>query len=209
MTQDIVAASCYAEWLEPKIVIPAITAVMTGVLASVIVPLFMHYSKSKREQKYKILDIRTKVYTEYFKKYEEAAKNIDVDYEVFTKVTLKSAFIDLLESDSSAVAIIKLSDEISRFTFQIQQSHRKSTEEISSLKILGSDELFRLTNDFEKLNQEIIMLSSEWLKELNEALVSPDFEAPIAKKMKTKGEEINELKDKIIKQMRIELSIVR
>ena len=132
-----------------------------------------------------------------------------MDYKVFTKVTLKSAFIYLLESDSSAVSIIKLSDEISRFTFQIQQSHRKSTEEISSLKILGSDELFRLINDFEKLNQEIIMLSSEWLKELNEALVTPDFEAPIAKKMKTKGEEINELKDKIIKQMRIELSIDR
>ncbi|MFN1128608.1 hypothetical protein ACJK9F_002110 [Lelliottia nimipressuralis] len=207
MTQDIVATSCYADWFEPKIVIPALTAIVIGVLASVIVPIFMHFSKSKREHKYKILDIRTKVYTEYFKKYEEAAAGVGVDYEMFSRVTLKNAFRDLLESNSSPEAIIKFSDEVGRFPFQIQESYRKSTEEISSLKILGSDELFKLTADFERLSQEIINLSTDWLGELNEALVSPDFETPIAKKMKAKGEEVKELKNRIIKQMRNELNI--
>ncbi|MGX5864289.1 hypothetical protein ACWKSU_17715 [Enterobacter cloacae] len=207
MTQDMVAASCYAEWLEPKVVVPALTAILIGILASVIVPIFMHMSKSKREHKYKTLDIRSKVYTEYFKKYEDAAANVGVDYEQFSKVTLKNAFLDLLEANSSPEAIIKFNDEVGRFPFQIQDSHRKATEEITSLKILGSNELFQLTTEFEKLNQEIMTMSIEWLNELNHMLGNPDYDAPVAKKMKIKGEEIKSLKDKIILQMRSELNL--
>lgn len=203
MTQDIVEATCSAAWLEPKIIIPAVTAV----LASVIVPVIMHISKSNREQKYKTLDIRTKVYTDYFKKYEEAAAGVGVDYEKFTKVTLRNAFRELLESNSSPEAIVKFSDEIGRYPSQIQDSHRKATEEITSLKILGSDELFRLTAEFEHLNQEIMKMTSEWLGELNQVLIAPDLNAPIAKRMNAKAEQIQQLKDKIINQMRSELDL--
>ena len=203
MEQNIVETTSLAAWLAPKIVVPAIGVI----LASIIVPILLHYLKAKREREYKILEIRTKVYTDYFKKFEDAANGVGVDYEEFSKVTLRNAFRELLESESSPSAIIKFQDEIGKFPHQIQASYRKATEEITSLKILGSDRLFQLTSQFEQLNQEILEMSSEWLGEMQNALTVPNFEAPIAKKMKAKGQQVRSLKDEIINQMRSELNL--
>ena len=145
-----------ASWLDPKIVIPACV-----VLASVIVPLLLHYLKGKRERAQKILEIRTKAYTEYFRKYEEAAKGVGNDYEEFSKITLKNEFKKLLESGNTPDAIIEFQEAVGKFPHQIQDSHRKATEEISTLKILGSSGLLEVTTEFEQLNQEILELSSE------------------------------------------------
>ncbi len=190
-------------WLDPKLIVPAIGVV----LASVIVPILLHILKGIRERQDKLLEIRTKAYTEYFRRFEEAARGVGVDYEQFSKVTLKNAFRELLESDSSPDAIIKFQDEVGKFPHQIQDSHRKATEEITTLKVLGSSKLLELTTEFETLNQEILEMSSEWLNEMQQALATPDFDAPIAKKMKEKGLRAKELKEQIIKQMRVELKL--
>jgi hypothetical protein len=190
-------------WLDPKIIVPAGCVVM----ASVIVPILLHFLKGRREREAKLLEIRTKAYTEYFRKYEEAAKGVGNDYEEFSKVTLKNEFRKLLETGNSPEAIIGFQDAVGKFPHQIMDSHRKATEEITTLKILGSSKLLELTTEFEKLNQELIELSSEWLGEMQQALTMPDFEAPIAKKMKEKGQRAKHLKDKIINQMRIELKL--
>ncbi len=190
-------------WFDPQILVPAICVI----LASVIVPILLHYLKGRRERENKILEIRTRVYTEYFKKYEEAAEGMGLDYEHFSKVTLKNAFKELLESDNSPEAIIKFQDAVGSFPQLIQDSHRKATAEITTLKILGSEKLFELTTEFEVLSQEILELSSDWLSEMNDSLTQPDFEAPIAKKMTEKGKEANKLKEKIILQMRRELKL--
>lgn len=194
-------ASLLSTWLEPNIIVPALSVV----LASVIIPLFLHYLKGKRDRKNTILEIRTTAYIDYFRKYEEAARGVGEDYEEFSNVTLKNAFRELLESDSSPDAIIKFSDTVGKFPNQIQESHRKVTEEITTLKILGSSKLLELTTEFENLNQEMLEMSSEWLNEMNQSLTMPNFEAPIAKKMKEKGIKAKELKEQIIKQMRSEL----
>lgn len=190
-------------WLEPNIIVPAISV---G-LASVIIPLLLHYLKGKRERADKLLEIRTAAYTEYFKKYEEAARGVGEDYEEFSNVTMKNAFRELLESDSSPDAIIKFQDTVGKFPHQIQESHRKATEETTTLNILGSSKLLELTAEFEELNQNMLEMSSEWLNEINQSIAVPDLNTPIAKKMKSKGVKIKELKDQIIKQMRAELNL--
>jgi hypothetical protein len=141
-----------AAWLDPKIVIPAVCVV----LASVIVPLLLHYLKGKRERAEKLLEIRTKAYTEYLRKYEEAAKGVGIDYEEFSKVTLKNEFKKLFESGSSPDAIIEFQDAVGKFPHQIQDAHGKATEEITILKILGSSRLLEHTTEFERLHQEIL-----------------------------------------------------
>lgn len=203
MASEVAQTISASSWLDPKLIVPAIGVV----LASVIVPLLLHYLKGKREREDKLLEIRTKVYTEYFRKYEEAARGVGEDYENFSKVMMKNAFRELLESDSSPDAIIKFQDTVGKFPHQIQESHRKATEEITTLKILGSSKLLELTTAFERLNQEMLEMSSEWLNELNQSLAMPDFDAPIARKMKEKGIKAKELKDEIISQMRAELKL--
>lgn len=203
MTKEVVVnTSELAAWFSPSLVIPAIGLL----LASVVVPILLHYLKGRRDKEEKILEIRTKVYTEYFKTFEEAAKSVGEDYEKFSKVTFKNAFLKLLESESSPEAIVEFQSVVGDFPNKIQDSHRKATEQTTTLKILGSKKLYELTKEFETLNQEILEMSSEWLSELNQSLVMPDFEAPIALKMKEKGLRARELKDEIIDQMRAELN---
>ncbi|WP_147269527.1 hypothetical protein [Prosthecochloris sp. ZM] len=203
MAEEVTQAITASAWLDPKLIVPAIGVV----LASVIVPILLHILKGRREREDKLLEIRTKAYTEYFWRFEEAARGVGVDYEQFSKVTLKNAFRELLESDNSPDAIIKFQDEVGKFPHQIQDSHRKATEEITTLKVLGSSKLLGLTTEFEALNQEILEMSSEWLNEMQQALAMTDFDAPIAKKMKEKGLRAKELKEQIIKQMRVELKL--
>lgn len=203
MTKEVVVnTSELAAWFSPSLVIPAIGLL----LASVVVPILLHYLKGRRDKEEKILEIRTKVYTEYFKTFEEAAKSVGEDYEKFSKITFKNAFLKLLESESSPEAIVEFQSVVGDFPNKIQDSHRKATEQTTTLKILGSKKLYELTKEFEILNQEILEMSSEWLSELNQSLVMPDFEAPIALKMKEKGLRARELKDEIIDQMRAELN---
>lgn len=191
-----------AAWFSPALVIPAIGLL----LASVVVPLLLHYLKGRRDKKNKILEIRTKVYTEYFKTFEDAAKGVGEDYEKFSKVTLRDAALKLLKADNSPEAIVEFQELVGDFPNKIQDSHRKATEQTTTLKILGSNKLYELTKEFETLNQEILEMSSEWLAEFQQSLAMPDFEAPIAIKMKEKGLRAIDLKDKIIDQMRAELN---
>jgi len=203
MTTEVTETVITNMWLDPKLIIPAICVL----LASVIVPILLHWLKGKREREAKLLDIRTKAYTEYFRKYEKAAENVGNDYEEFTQVTLKNEFRKLLESDNSNEAIIEFQESVADFPNQIQSAHRKATEEITTLKVLGSSNLLALTTEFERLNQEILGLSSEWLQEMQGALMQPDFDAPIAKKLTKKGQKSKALKEKIIIQMRKELKL--
>lgn len=203
MAQRIAEVISLSDWLAPEIIVPALGVV----LASVIVPILLHFLKGLRERQDKILEIRTNVYTDYFRKFEEAAMQVGTDYERFSKVTLRNAFRDLLEANSSPDAIVKFQDEVGRIPYQIQEAHRKATEEITTLKILGSDNLFRLTSEFELLNKEILEMSSAWLHEMQQGLYVPDFETPIANEMKVKGQQVVSLKNEIIKQMRTELNI--
>lgn len=201
MASDTIELVSTTTWLTPTIIVPVICVI----IASVVAPLLLHLLKGKREKSDKILEIRTKAYTEYFKKFEEISKNLGMDYEHFSKVTLVEEFRELLKAENSPDAIIKFQETVGKFPHQIQSSHRKATEEVTVLRILGSSHLLKLTNEFESLNQEILALSPQWIEEMKQALTIPNFNAPIAKDMTRKGLKAKELKDAIIKQMRIEI----
>lgn len=203
MTTEVTETIVTNMWLDPKLIIPAVCVI----IASVIVPILLHWLKGKRERDVKLLDIRTKAYTEYFRKYEDAAQSVGNDYEEFSQVTLKNEFLKLLEADSSNEAIVEFQEAVGEFPNKIQTAHRKSTEEITTLKVLGSSTLLALTNEFEKLNQEILELSSSWLNEMQQALIQPDFESPIAQELTIKGAKAKSLKEEIINQMRKELKL--
>lgn len=202
MTSPELLTACSA-WIDPKIIVPAICVV----LASVIVPILLHILKGKRERSDKVFDIRKTVYTEYFRKFETAAANLGQDYEHFSKVTIKDAFYKLLESENSSESLVEFQQTVGDFPLKVMDSHRKTTQELTVLKILGSSKLLSLTEKFENLNNEMLALSSEWLDELNKSLAQPDFDAPIALNMKKLGADANNIKEEIIIQMRKELGL--
>ena len=203
MASEAIEIASTSAWLAPKVIVPAICVI----IASVLIPLILHVLKGKRERADKILEIRTKAYTEYFKKFEDIAKGLGTDYEHFSKVTLVEECRELLKAENSSDALVKFQETVNKYPNQIQNSHRMAMEEVTVLKILGSSQLLKLTNEFESLNQEIMTLSSQWLDEMKQAFTMPDFDAPIAKEMTLKGLQAKELKEEIIKQMRVEINL--
>jgi hypothetical protein len=188
-------------WLAPAIIVPAAGVV----IASVIVPLLMHWSKGRRERANTLLAIRTAAYTEYFKKYELAAQQTGQDYEYFSRVTLQDEFLKLLRSDSSPEAIVSFNEAVGKFPSQIMSAHRKATEELTTLKIVGSNELLRLTSEFEVLNQRMLEMSTRWLEEMQTNFSGVSIESPVAAELTAMGKQAKLLKDKIILQMRVEI----
>ncbi len=188
-------------WLTPTVIVPAATVLV----ASVIIPLLLHWLKGRRERANKIFDVRKEAYTKYFEKYEKASEGVGQDYEEFSQVTLKEEFLKLLQSDTSPEAIVEFSNAVGKIPEKIQSSYRKATEEITNLKIIGSGNLLALVKEFEKINKEILEMSSKWLAEMQGTFAMPDFESPIAKEMTQKGIRAQELKEQIIEQMRKEL----
>lgn len=195
----IVATS--STWLTPAVIVPAISVLV----ASVIVPLLLHWLKGRRERTAKIFELRKEAYTKYFEKYEKASEDVGQNYEKFSQVTLKEEFLKLLKSDSSPEAIVEFSNAIRDIPEKIQSSYRKATEEITNLKIIGSDKLLEIVKEFEEINKEILGMSSEWLSEMQGTLTMPNFNSPIAKQMTQKGIRAQEIKEKVIEQMRKEL----
>ena len=190
-------------WLTPSVIVPAISIL----IASVIVPLLLHWLRGEREQKARIFEVRKQVYTQYLKKYEEAAAGVGHDYEHFSKVTLKDAFRELLEAGDSPDAILAFQSVVGDFPDKIQSAHRKATEETTTIKLLGSPELLELTREFEALHQQILNTTGPWLRDLQRTLTAPDLESPIAIELKKMGKRAQGLKEKIIEQMRRELKL--
>lgn len=190
-----------SQWLTPSIIVPAISVLV----ASVVVPLLLHWLRGRREEAARIFDIRKEIYTQYFRKYEQAAEGVGNDYEQFSQVTLKNEFHKLLAAGSTPDAIVAFSSAVSEFPHKIQSAHRKATEEITTIKVLGSEDLLRLTTEFERINQEILEMAGPWLAEMQATLTMPNFESPVAVALKKKGQQAKELKEKIILQMRSEL----
>lgn len=190
-------------WLDPKIIVPAACVL----IASVVLPLVLHWLKGRRERADKILELRTKAYTEYFKKYEQAAHQVGQDYEYFSRVTLRNEFEKLLKSNNSPEAIVAFNDVVGNFPNQIMSAHRKATEELTTLKIIGSYKLQALTEEFEALNQRILEASAKWLEEMKAVMPGDSSGFPAASELSAMGERAKFLKNAIIKQMRVEIGL--
>jgi hypothetical protein len=203
MSAEVIQTAASNPWLEPKVLAPAISFLVSAV----IVPFALHFLKARRERADRILEIRTKVYSEYFKKFEEASQEAGNEYEHFSKVTLKEQFHKLLVSGNSPEALVEFQESVNEFPSKIQTAHRKATQEVTTLQVLGSPKLFELTTRFEFLHQELLELSPLWIEEFKQGFTTDEFDSPIASQMKTKGEEIKGLKQEIINQMRAELEL--
>jgi len=175
------------------------------IIASVIVPFLLHHFKYKREREEMLFAARKDAYVEYFQKFEASAAAVAQEYEVFSRETMPQAMLKLLESNNSPEVIVEYQQTVGEFPQKIQRTFSRVSEEMTSLKIMCSDELFQLIEQFEALNQQMMKQTSEWLSELQKSMGDPNIEMPAAKEMTANGEQIKEVKNKIIQKMREEI----
>jgi len=175
------------------------------IIASVIVPFLLHHFKYKREREEMLFVAKKDAYIEYFKKFEDSAAAVAQEYEVFSRETMPQAFLKLLESNNSPEGIAEYQQTVGEFPQNIQRTFSRVSEEMTSLRIMCSDELYRLIEQFEELNQKMMKQTSEWLSEMQTSMGNPSIEMPVAKEMTNYGEQIKEMKNNIIQKMREEI----
>jgi len=175
------------------------------IIASVIVPFLLHHFKYKREREEMLFVTKKDAYIEYFKKFEDSAAAVAQQYEVFSRETMPQAMLKLLESNNSPEAIVEFQKTVGEFPQKIQRTFSRVSEEMTSLKIMCSDELYQLIDKFEELNQRMMNEASEWLGEMQKSMATPDMDMPMAKDMTNLGKQIKTMKDEIIRKMRSEI----
>ncbi|OEF87165.1 hypothetical protein [Vibrio breoganii] len=195
-------------WIEPKYIIPAFMAL----LSSGLFPLLLHKYKVKRERHEKLFDTRKEEYQGYFKKMEEAARLAGQDYDKYLTETLPNASRKLYEAHSSPEAVVEYQQTLSDFTKDINDGFMKATNELVSLRIVCSNELAVLLDDFEGTYQAMMSLQPQMLGEIRLCLTPEsfitgqfNFETPTKIKVNELGASLVETRNLIIKTMRKEL----
>ncbi|HIF9500032.1 TPA: hypothetical protein ACX6SY_000258 [Photobacterium damselae] len=203
-----VACSTASVWIEPKYIIPAFMVLFSSGLF----PFLLHKYKVKREREEKLFDTRKEEYQGYFKKMEEAARLAGQDYDKYLTETLPNASRKLYEAQSSPEAVVEYQQTLNAFTKDINDGFMKATNELVSLRIVCSNELAVLLDDFEGTYQAMMSLQPQMLEEVRQSLTPEsfisgqfNFETPSKIMMNELGTSLVETRNLIIKTMRKEL----
>lgn len=195
-------------WIEPKYVVPAFMVL----LSSGLFPFLLHKYKVKREREEKLFDTRKKEYQGYFKKMEEAARLAGQDYDKYLTETLPNASRQLYEAHSSPEALVEYQQTLNAFTKDINDGFMKATNELVSLRIVCSNQLALLLDDFEGTYQAMMSLQPQMIEEIQLSLTPEsfitgqfNFETPSKIQMNELGASLVETRNLIIKTMRKEL----
>ncbi|KTA76717.1 hypothetical protein [Aeromonas salmonicida] len=195
-------------WIEPKYIIPAFMVL----LSSGLFPFLLHKYKVKREREEKLFDTRKEEYQGYFKKMEEAARLAGQDYDKYLTKTLPNASRKLYEDQSSPEALVEYQQTLNAFTKDINDGFMKATNELVSLRIVCSNELAMLLDDFEGTYQAMMNLQPKMLEEIRVSLTHEsfitgqfNFETPSKVQMNNLGVSLVKTRNLIIKTMRKEL----
>ncbi|MBN3188456.1 hypothetical protein H4F65_20900 [Pectobacterium brasiliense] len=181
-------------------------------LSSGLFPFILHKYKMIREREEKLFDTRKTEYQSYFKTMEAAAKLAGQDYDKFLSETLPAASLKLYQSNSSPESIVEYQRVMQNFTKGINEGFQKATNELVSLRIVCSDSLTELLDQFEGIYHKIMSLQPQMLEELRSTVTLEsfitgqfDFDTPSKVKIMELGSELVEVRNQIIKRMRYEL----
>ena len=202
------ACSFLSTWIDPKYIFPAVLML----ISSGLFPFLMHKYKLAREREEKLFDTRKEEYQGYFKKMEEAARLAGKDYDHYLTHTLPRASRRLLESNSSPEAVAEYQQTLHDFTKELNEGYQKATNELVSLRIVCSDKLAALLDEFEGTYQEMMNLQPRMLQEIRESMTFEafqtgqfEFETPSKEEMTKLGTNLVAVRNNIIATMRREL----
>ena len=195
-------AYSWGDYFSPTVV----ASVLCTAIASVMIPLVLHYLKARKEDRDRLFQIRREAYTEYFKRFEDASSDISYDFEKFQKETLPTHFRKLLESNSSPEAMVEFQAAVGEFPAKVMRSFEKINNEITGLQIVASPRVLELTNEFEAINRALLNSTTPWLEGLKQGMLTPAGQAPhTSEELVGLGMRLRLCRTSIVMQMRKEL----
>ena len=170
-------------------------------------PIIFYLLKRRDDIKKRNFDIRYTEYKHYLKTLDEITATTRIDFEKDFIATANKCFKEIIEKpENSQNALIELNEKMSVLNSNIRESFTKATNELHGLRLVCSEKLLNLIDEFVGIQKELIDLSMSVMSSFK----SIDLDNPTAhipKDMKEKGEKAQGLYNTIIRQMRLELGI--
>ena len=191
-----------ANW--QNIVTPAIvSAFVTAILA----PLLFYYLKRKDERIKRNFDVRYAEYKKYLATLEGVTQAARGDFEKDYLNSVSDVMNDILTNPAkSNDALLRLHKSLDGYSKNIRDSFTKAVNELHGLKLVCSDSLLILVNQWVQIQRELLNESINVMERAKTMSIN-NPESAITGGMKEKAKNAEAVFDDILKQMRKELDI--
>lgn len=182
-------------------------ALISTMVTAVLAPLCFYLLKRHDDKKKRNFEVRFSEYKKYVATLEGITQTSRVDFEADLMKTISSVMSEILADPENAnKAVVRLHEELSQCDSKIRESFVKATNELHGLRLVCSEKLLGLIDEFVQIQRDMM---DEYIRILGSINV---FETKnpadlIKGEMKAKAEKAQPLFDQILKQMRAELGI--
>jgi len=182
-------------------------AVVAAVVSAIVGPLIFFFLKRWDEKNRRNFEIRYSEYKHYLKALEDIASASQSDFERFMRETYADCLKDILATEGrSDEPLLRLNEEVNELTARVRELFSQATQELNGLRLVCSDELLSMVNEFVEIQRSLLNDSCAVLSRLDQ--VDPnDPSAMLSGDMRQQGERSQELFEQIVRQMRKELGI--
>ena len=188
------------------VIVQAILAstLVSAVVTALVGPLVFHFLKRRDERKRRTFEVRYAEYKHYLRAIESLASVSHADLERFMRESYNNCMEDIF-AGSADQALLKMSRELGEMTSRATKSFQQATSELHGLRLVCSEELFGMVNDFIKIQEQLMSETTQSLGAVA-ANLGKDHTV-VNESMRLKGYAAKALFEKIIVQMRRELQI--
>ena len=187
-----------------NIITPAIVSTFVTVILA---PLLFFYLKRKDERIKRNFDVRYSEYKKYLATLEDVTRAARGDFEKEYLHSVSDVMTEILTNpEKSNEALLKLHRSLDEYGKKIRDSFTKAVNELHGLKLVCSDSLLLLVNQWVQLQRELLNESIQIMERAKTMNLS-NPESVITGEMKEKAKNAEAVFDSILKQMRKELDI--
>ena len=183
------------------------SAIIPTIVTAIIGPLIFFGLRRWDEKNRRNFEIRFSEYKHYLKALEQISSTSHAQFEEFMTETYAKCLNEILASEGqSSDPVIRLNEELNHLMAGIRTSFSQATGELNGLRLVCSDKLLEMINDYVNIQRKLMDESCAVLRRL-EQIDLADPTSMFSGEMKAEGERSQQLFEDIVRQMRSELKI--
>ncbi len=185
--------------------------IVSTILTSILAPFLFYLLKRRDDNRRRSFDVRYAEYQKYQKTLDEISEAARINFEEKFLIDITDYFKRIMTNpQESTSAITDLNSSLIGLIKHINQTFTKSIGELHGLKLVCSDKLLEMIEEFIQLQREMLAVSSSILN--NWQNLMPYFKdgakgQSISEELKSRNEKGELLRKKILDQMRKELKL--
>ena len=182
-------------------------AIISTFITAIFAPLIFNFLKRRDEINKRNFEVRYSEYKKYLNTLEEISNKMNTNFEKEYIKVVSEVFNSIISNpEKSNEALRRLNNELQKLTNNLRTIFSKATSELYGLKLVCSDKLFNMIEEFISTQKQIMKKSINFMGKIN--LDKPsDFSFIENNDIKKLGSHSEKLFQDIVLQMRKELGI--